>query len=243
MSEDTQGVSSDTDPTENKESGIESAKDHNGGGRSKLSLKIAPRLIAIFMVFGLIPAVTLFSILWIQGSVIKEAFMTRAEVSSAALNDLIDRNLFERYGDVQAFGLNAAVQDRTNWDAASADNPLIRAMNGYMTGYGIYKLMLLVDPTGHVVAANSVRADGSPLAVDPVYGKDFSGAAWFQKAINGEFLEGANGFTGTAVTQPVFDATVADLYGEDGYVIPFAAPVRDPAGQVIAIWVNVSTLR
>ena len=155
-----------------------------------------------------------------------------------ALNDLIDRNLFERYGDVQAFGLNTAVQDRSNWRAASADNPLIRAMNGYMTGYGIYKLMLLVDPAGRVVAANSVRADGSPLAVNLLYGKDFSDAAWFQKAMKGEFLEGRNGFTGTAVTQPLFDATVAGLYGEDGYVIPFAAPVKDRAGQVIAIWVN-----
>ena len=238
MTEDAHAGMNQNDSTKSKESGADSTANRSGGRVSRLSLKIAPRLIAFFMVFGLTPAVALFAILWFQGSIIKEAFMTRAEVSSVALSDLIDRNLFERYGDVQAFGLNTAVQDRSNWRAASADNPLIRAMNGYMTGYGIYKLMLLVDPSGRVVAANSVRADGSPLAVDQLYGKDYSDAAWFQKAMKGEFLEGRNGFTGTAVTQPLFDATVSGLYGEDGYVIPFAAPVKDSAGQVIAVWVN-----
>ena len=43
------------------------------------------RLITIFMVFGLTPAVTLFAILWFQGSVVKEAFMTpgRGELGGA----------------------------------------------------------------------------------------------------------------------------------------------------------------
>ena len=31
------------------------------------------------------------------------------------LGDTIDRNLFERYGDVQAFGYNTAAQDPANW--------------------------------------------------------------------------------------------------------------------------------
>ena len=238
MTEDAKAGTNPIGSTKSGENSVGTAANPGADRAPKLSLKIAPRLIAFFMLFGLAPAVTLFAILWFQGSVIKDAFMTRAEVNAVVLNDMIDRNLFERYGDVQAFGLNAAVQDRSNWGTPSADNPLIRAMNGYMTGYGIYKLMVLVDPAGRVVAANSVRADGSPLAVGPLYGKDFSGAVWFQKAMKGEFLEGANGFTGTAVSQPLFDATVAGLYGEDGYVIPFAAPVKDSAGQVIAVWVN-----
>ena len=37
-------------------------------------LKIAPRLVAILLFFGLTPAAVLFSILWVQGAVIKDAF-------------------------------------------------------------------------------------------------------------------------------------------------------------------------
>lgn len=157
---------------------------------SKTRRGITSRLVFILLIFGLAPAGALLAILLFQGSVIKDAFMTRATVSSASLNDLIDRNLFERYGDVQAFGLNAAVQDRANWGETSPGNPLVRAMNGYTTGYGIYKLMLLVDRSGRVIAANSVRADGSPLATASLYGRDFILGRVVQKGDRGQVPPG-----------------------------------------------------
>ena len=202
------------------------------------NLKIAPRLVAILLVFGLTPAAVLFTILWIQGSVIKDAFTTRAAVSAANLTDLIDRNLFERYGDVQAFGLNVAAQDVANWGNTSNNSPLVRAMNGYMTGYGIYKLMLVVDMNGVVVATNSVRADGTPLRATALVGHDVGDANWFQDAATGNFLEGPNGFTGTAVGPAAPEQIVAALYGDDGYVVPFSAPIKDRSGNTIAVWVN-----
>jgi hypothetical protein len=38
------------------------------------------------------------------------------------VNDLIDRNLFERYGDVQAFATNPALLDRDSWYKRGAKN-------------------------------------------------------------------------------------------------------------------------
>ena len=43
--------------------------------------------------------------------------------------DVIERNLFERYGDVQAFTRNAAVLDRSPWRSQAADNRTVGAMN------------------------------------------------------------------------------------------------------------------
>jgi hypothetical protein len=40
--------------------------------------------------------------------------------TAAAIADTIDRNLFERYGDVQAFGANRAVLDRASWYVPAA---------------------------------------------------------------------------------------------------------------------------
>ena len=200
--------------------------------------RIAPRLVAILLFFGLTPAAVLFAILWTQGAVIKDAFITRASVSSTSLMDLIDRNLFERYGDVQAFGLNGAAHDVANWGDSSPNNPLVRAMNGYTTGYGIYKLMLLVDLDGNIVAANTVRPNGAALATSTLIGRNVAGTAWFDDAVQGNFLTGPNGFTGTAVGAPAVNDTVAGLYGEDGYVISFSAPVKNAAGRTIAVWAN-----
>jgi methyl-accepting chemotaxis protein len=154
------------------------------------------------------------------------------------INELIDRNLFERYGDVQAFGLNQAATDPANWGNPAADNPLISAMNGYMTGYGIYKLMLLVDPQGEVLAVNSVDARGKPLDTSGLYKHSFAGVPWLTKALAGEFLEGTNGLTGTVVEQPRISPEVAKIYNEDGFTMTFAAPVYDAAGKVVAVWAN-----
>jgi len=57
------------------------------------------------------------------------------QTTASTIGKKIDRNLFERYGDVQAFGVNAATRNTTNWYSHDANNPLISAMNSYMTNY------------------------------------------------------------------------------------------------------------
>jgi hypothetical protein len=42
----------------------------------------------------------------------------------------VDRILFERYGDVQAFALNTAARGHANRRHGDTGNPLVAAMNG-----------------------------------------------------------------------------------------------------------------
>ncbi len=205
---------------------------------SWLRLGLRNKLILLLLIFGLIPALTMFGMMLYASGTIRDDLDARVASSAAQIDDVIDRNLFERYGDVQAFGMNSAVLDEWNWNNPAPDNPLIRAMNGYMTGYGIYKLMLVLNPYGKVVAVNSVDATGKPLDTKGLLGLEFPKERWFADAIKGAFLKGRNGFTGTAVGQPQHVAMVAKLYGNDGYVIPFSAPIKDPTGKVVAVWVN-----
>ncbi len=206
-----------------------------------LKLNVRAKLTLLFLAFGLIPALSLFTIFMMQQEDYRNAQMRPTLDAALSVNDVIDRNLFERYGDVQAFGLNTAAITQNNWINPAPDNPLIEAMNGYTTGYGIYKLMLLVDLEGNLLAANTVDAGGNPLDTANLYNKSFGDAPWLKNVLNGEFLEGANGLTGTAVDQPHFDELVAGLYGDDGYVMTFAAPVKDAQGNMVAIWVNFAT--
>lgn len=201
-------------------------------------LKLTSKLVLLLLVFGVLPAVSLFAVFELSKDQFAQAFRKPFQQIAVTVGDTIDRNLFERYGDVQAFGLNVAVRDPSNWRNPTADNPLVEAMNGYMTGYGIYKLMLLLDTKGQVLAVNTVNPKGGNLETKAIYGATFAQASWFTKALKGKYLIGANGFTGTVVEQPRNVEAVAKLYGDDGYVIPFVAPVKDANGSIIGVWAN-----
>ncbi len=212
---------------------------HNQGRtRRGLNLGIRGRLITFFLLFGIAPAALVLGILLSQTKLFQDAMSTRVLDVATQINDVIDRSLFERYGDVQAFALNRAATNPKNWRNHDDQNPLISAMNGYMKGYGIYKLMLLVDTQGRVLATNTVNAKGQPLATDHLYDKSYADAPWLRDALTGNFLAGKNGLTGTVVEQPSINAEVARIYNQDGYTITFAAPVRDENGQVVAVWAN-----
>ena len=217
---------------------VADSEGHSDAARKFILGGVRGKLTVLLLVFSLVPALILFGILYNQEADIKHVLTNDVAATAQSLNDVIDRNLFERYGDVQAFGLNSAAQDSKNWNRPGVQNPLVNAMNGYMTGYGIYKLMLLVAGDGTVIAANSVDATGKALATSELYGTSMADRPWFKDAIGGKFLNGKNGVTGTAVGQPRRERLVAELYGADGYVIPFSAPVRNSAGKTIGVWVN-----
>jgi methyl-accepting chemotaxis protein len=199
---------------------------------------IKTRLVIFFTLFGMIPALTLLGVYFSFQTSIEQAFRTPMKDTAVAVSDVIDRNLFERYGDVQAFGANVAAWESANWRNPTETNPLVAAINSYMTNYGLYRVMLLVDTQGQVLAVNSVDPTGKPLDTSEVYKLNFADAPWFRKAMAGEFLNGRNGLTGTVVLQPSPSKLVGGLYGNDGFTIPFAAPVKNLAGERIGVWVN-----
>lgn len=199
---------------------------------------IKTRLVLFFLLFGVVPALCMMGVYLTFKASIETAFRAPVKDTAAAVGDAIDRNLFERYGDVQAFGLNAAAWAPENWRNPGAGNSLVAAMNGYMTNYGIYRLMILIDTQGGVLAVNSVDPTGKALNTEGIYQLNFADASWFKEALAGKFLEGKGGFTGTVVQQPSNNPLVAALYNDDGYTIPFAAPVRNAAGETIGVWVN-----
>jgi methyl-accepting chemotaxis protein len=219
------------------ESGTGPVRPEKSGRRLRAS-GIRGKLTILLLAFGLVPAFVLFGILYSKEDGVRQALTSRVAVTATAVNDVIDRNLFERYGDVQAFALNEAAKNSGNWGVRGEKNPLVRTMNGYMTGYGIYKLMLLVGLDGQVLAVNSRDAKGGPLDSEKIYAGNFKDAPWFRDAVEGRFLNGKNGFTGTAVSQPHREDIVAGLYGSDGYVLTFSAPVKDAVGKTVAVWVN-----
>ncbi len=200
-------------------------------------LKIRTKLVILLLVFGLLPLLAVIPILLSELNKVNDANLQDQKSQAATIGDTVDRNLFERYGDVQTFALSGVARENAYWSNPSANNPLIKLMNGYMANYGLYKLMVLVDTDGKVVAVNSADKSGKVLDTSKLYGQSFRDAPWFQHAMKKEFLTNKS-LTGTVVEQPQYNQAVAVAYKEDGYSLTFSAPVYDTDGKILAVWAN-----
>ncbi|TWT97472.1 methyl-accepting chemotaxis protein [Neorhodopirellula pilleata] len=193
------------------------------------------------LLMGSLPAIAIGLVAWSATDDLEKVTVGSYQAQATQIAEKIDRNLFERYGDVQAFGKNAIVQERSHWYENSDTNPIVQAMNEYVQIYDIYSLTLLVDLEGRLIAVNSVDQDGNPIESDRMFDQNFANATWFRDCLDGKFYASDDGrFTGTVVEHLYADEHVQKVYGNDGLSLGFTAPVLDPSGNVIAVWKNVA---
>ncbi len=208
---------------------------------NKISLR--KKLVTAFIVFGVLPALILALMSMKVFRVVETNISKELEKEAATVADLVDRNLFERYGDVQAFGLNLAVFDKDSWyQHGSGVNKISKVMNDYAYTYGFYKLTLLVDLEGRVVAVNDKSPKGEPVDTEFIYSLNFAKADWFKDAIAENFYTGEGLLSGTVVNDFVADELVSKIYNDEGFGVVFTAPVRDSGGNIIAVWRNFADL-
>jgi hypothetical protein len=183
------------------------------------NVRLTVKLVVLFLAFGALPMAILGAIAYQATGLIKERNVARFEHVATAIADKIDRNLFERYGDVKAFALNQAIDNYDEWGMpGELDNSIVRAMNSYVDTYDIYSLTMLVDTNGRVVAVNSRDSEGKPLSTDGLYKKNYSQTPWFQALKAGEFTTrqpftapGNDVLSGTFIEDVHVDADVNGL--------------------------------
>lgn len=204
-------------------------------------MKMTSKLITACLVFGILPLLVVGAVMWQSANKAVETAARDYRTTAESIADTIDRNLFERYGDVQAFGLNTVIQNKDAWYKQGADNPIVTAMDKYVDTYDIYYLTMLVDLDGKLIAVNSRDHDGVAVDTDGLYEKNFADTSWFQDVVAKKFYEDETGkFTGTVVEHLYVDDKVKQCYGNEGYSLGFSAPVYDSEGNVIAVWKNVA---
>jgi methyl-accepting chemotaxis protein len=213
---------------------------------------IARKLALACLLFGILPVAIIvpLGLNGVAGSA-RERAADRLRETSGHLADKIDRNLFERYGDVQAFGLNDAVLDRSQWyRPGSDDNGIAQRINAYVDAYDIYPLAMVVDTAGRLVAVNDRDAQGRAIDSDALYAAGYADRSWFRACMAGEFTtemafsdEANTVATGTVITPAHDDDQVRAVYGADApAVIGFSAPVRDRSGEVVGCWHNLASM-
>ncbi|MGP0595088.1 methyl-accepting chemotaxis protein [Nitrospira sp. T9] len=208
------------------------------------SLGITTKLVVLFAIFGIVPMAAVGYLGSSATGEMETAAGLRVQAMAETIGDKIDRNLFERYGDPQSFGLNRIVGERYHW-YSKENNAIASAMNQYVATSGIYYLTILVDPVGDVMAVNSKDANGNPIDTTAIYSKKYSDAPWFKAMEAKEFTTkqpftapGNDRATGTFIEDVHVDKDVKSVYsGDDGLTLGFSAPVYVD-GDLIGYWSN-----
>jgi len=188
------------------------------------SLKV--KLLASFLVLGLTPLGLIGYLAYARSSKsLQDQAGSALELRAQNVINLIDRNLFERYGDVQAFAFNPM--------ALGTADDVTKAANFYTKSYGFYDLMIIADADGKVIAANTVTPDGQPLNTSALIGRSVRGESWFDQAISGSIKPG-RAYTSDVVE----DKWVGEVLKSRGLAMNFSAPVCDAEGKVVRVWSN-----
>lgn len=207
---------------------------------------LTTKLIGLFFLFGVAPMAIVGGIAYNASRDLEAGVGIRFQGVAENIADKIDRNLFERYGDVQAFGLNRVAFNRSDWYKTSEEtSDIVKAINQYVDTYEFYSLSILVDLDGKVIAVNSRDSDGKPIRSAPIFQKNYHDAAWFQALVSSRFTTkmpftapGNDTATGTFIEDLHVDQDVKDAYPDnDGLTLAFSAPVYQ-GGKVIAYWSN-----
>jgi len=206
-----------------------------------MKINLSTRLILSMAVAGLIPIAALAIYGIISANRITDQAKAQLLGLAQSSSEMMERNLFERYGDVQAFASNRIVID---WLANPTPNKneLLDSINTYVKLYGIYSASMVLDASGHVIAVNTVNAADKPIDSAFLIGKDFSKADWFIDARDGKFTNSKT-LTGTVVGLPNYDADVKKIIGDDSIFMTFAAPIKGEDGKFLGVWRNVFDFR
>lgn len=206
----------------------------------KRKRSLQTQILYAIIVAGCIPALLVAMAAYRSSASLNDALIEKFHQVTVDLTDKVERNLFERYGDVQAFGTNEVVHDRDSWyQVGSEKNRIAAAANTYVKLYGIYPLSILVDLEGRVIAVNDRDLAGNPVDSAWLYEKNFRDAPWFKPTLNGEFLKSPL-LDGTYVQDLYIDQDVVRATNGTGAVIGYAAPFRDREGKVVGIWYNAA---
>ena len=177
---------------------------------------------------ALLPATALAAFTYLhERESVASATGQRLAINAVHLAETIDRNLFERDGDVKAFALNPISRDG---DAEA----LTSLADSYTALYGFYDLMVIADATtGKVLATNRKDAGGQTVASQALAGSAVSDQPWFQACLAKP--------TDTWWQGPHLEPMVVQAKAGDGWAITFAYPILGTDGKVSRVWANFAS--
>lgn len=168
--------------------------------------------------------------------------------SAKEIIEKIDRNLFERFHDARAFAMNARLPEYFSDANDAVKDRYLDYLDKLITEYKVYSHILLFSADGELVAQNRIDVLGEgvkPVVTSPdrVLLKQ-----WFNDVLNEAYLRPlapnpAYPELGTAVYGPVQSLFGQENVRQEQFDMMFATAIKDDAGKVTGVWVNVLDFR
>lgn len=195
-------------------------------------LKLSHQILFILLV---IPSFLILSLLYysaVQHVSIRNKPLEQIALStSTTVGEKIDRNIYDRYRDVQAFAYNKLAIEALKQGKSNLE--LQNFMNTMTSCYASYDLTMLCDITGKIIAVNTKDKNKNDISSSFLLGKNKNEEEWFRSSI---VVGGPKG--GAYYSDFNEDEDVGSIYNNKGYGINFSAPVRDELGNIIGVWRN-----
>lgn len=149
---------------------------------------------------------------------------------AGAVIEKIDRNFYERFGDVQAFAFNRLAVQAAKDSVTTSAQEFINTMVSY---YVLYDLMLIADANGRVKAANTIDKNGHAVQAGSLIGKNVSNEGWFKACMSAKGPEG-----GAWYSDFMENTDVSSMTNNTGWGMAFAAPIKNENGVTVGVWYN-----
>lgn len=196
----------------------------------RFSFKTQIIALSLFIILGL--GIGNLIQIWRIGDSYQKRLMTNLSGSASNLASSLSAQFYERYGDVQAFAINSAVQSMNQ-------KTMQKYLNDYVTLYGIYDLIIVVDEKGQFVASNEKDASGKEVNKEALKQINFAEAPWFKSVMSGKFTEDKDkAFAGTYFEDFMDDPYMNKAFGEVRYSSGFTATIKNSEGTVIGVVSN-----
>jgi len=171
-------------------------------------------------------------------STFQAAFLHNMQNNAKSLGEKIKVQFYERYGDVQAFALNNSIQTMNPADMQTD-------LDEYVTLYGIYDLILVVDTKGQFVSSNSKDASGLAVNTEELKKSNYADTVWFKAAMAGQFTEDKKtGFVGTFFENTNYDPLFKKAFNQDKKLSTgFTAPIKNSKGEVVGVVTNRANVK
>lgn len=188
--------------------------------RIRLGFILVPLLLCIFL-----------CIYSVNSLVNNKNDLNRSIAQGVAQNyiEKIDRNFYERHGDVQAFSVNQ-LSAATILNPAENSTAMQTYMNTLVELYP-YDLMTLCDSSGKVIAVNNQNQQRQPINTSHFHKLNYGSADWFRNVVTTQ----KPWYSDFIISE---DIIKIDPSKYNGYGMIFANPVTDSSGRIIGVWAN-----
>lgn len=186
-----------------------------------------PRWLRIFSValrigFFSLPVLTLaWWLAWSASSAVERAVHSQARLVAASAMDAIEQLLLDRRKDVVLLVGMPTVKTLDPVVLTPVLDHLVTARQP------AYRLALVTDIRGQILAANQVDGEGRPIASGPLIGRTVAQEPWFQRVLQASQPVMVEGLRDDPLAQTVF--------GPGQPVLAMSLPIKDDLGAAVGV--------